>query len=865
MTRQITIRFRRFRGNALLGFSVSLAMIGAAIPASAQRAPLFKSEILPVFQKNCVSCHGPQQKMAGLDLSSFNGMMAGSSSGPVIAPNKPERSLLWKMIENGQMPQGGKLNDADKQLIRTYIEQGRFPTQLAESPEEMLKKDQARIKPEDRQWWSFKRPVKPPVPTVANKNQVSTAIDAFVLAKLEPKGWKMEPEADRVSLIRRAYFDLTGLPPTPDEVKAFVEDKSPKAWEKVVDGLLSSRHYGEQWGRHWLDVAGYSDSRGDAGDSDREVAWKYRDYVIHAMNENKPINKFILEQMAGDQLVNYKPSTRPTPDQIEPLTATGFLRTTADITDNQTIYEVDKYFDAQQKSMETSLTSLLGITVQCARCHDHKFDPILQHDYYKLMSVYQAVYDPENWLAADLNHGPWPSREVLDMDDAARAAWIKDVTSNDAKAVRRLDDLLEATYQRYRAELKAGRDISDPAKRQQIRKDIENDPDLEVDRNAQKDFVTDQELEKKFPELAQWKDEIQAKRYSRRSPSKIPPNYIEAAWDVSKSPSPTYVLARGNYLAPGAEMQPGIPVVLDNPQHPLEFPDPAKHPEWNGTNRRLILAKWMVSPENPLVSRVFVNRVWQWHFGEGIVRSVDDFGTQGAKPTNQELLDYLAVSFQEHNWDLKWLTREIMMSHVYRQGSAEVPQYVAADPSNKLLWRKAPLRLEAETIRDSMLQISGLLNEKMFGPQVQIKRGPDGQWLEDEKKSIDGQNRRALYLAQTRTRWVSFLHVFDCPDMTSDHQTERFRSALPTQSLAMMNNPLVMRTTKAFTEKVLEKAHNDYDQAIGFAFDEAYNRPPKPEELAVAKQSITADKDPKEGLRLFVQAMFGANSFLYSY
>jgi hypothetical protein len=273
----------------------------------------------------------------------------------------------------------------------------------------------------------------------------------------------------------------------------------------------------------------------------------------------------------------------------------------------------------------------------------------------------------------------------------------------------------------------------------------------------------------------------------------------------------------------------------------------------------------MVSPENPLVSRVFVNRVWQWHFGEGIVRSVDDFGTQGAKPTNQELLDYLAVSFQEHNWDLKWLTKQIMMSHVYRQSSAEVPEYITADPSNKLLWRKAPLRLEAETIRDSMLQISGLLNEKMFGPQVQIKRGPDGQWLEDEKKSIDGQNRRALYLAQTRTRWVSFLHVFDCPDMTSDHQTERFRSALPTQSLAMMNNPLVMRTTKAFTEKVLEKAHNDYDQAIGFAFEEAYNRPPKPEELAVAKQSVTADKDPKEGLRLFVQAMFGANSFLYSY
>jgi hypothetical protein len=223
------------------------------------------------------------------------------------------------------------------------------------------------------------------------------------------------------------------------------------------------------------------------------------------------------------------------------------------------------------------------------------------------------------------------------------------------------------------------------------------------------------------------------------------------------------------------------------------------------------------------------------------------------------------VSFEEHNWDLKWLTKQIMMSRVYRQASAEVPEYVTADPSDKLLWRKVPLRLEAETIRDSMLQISGLLNDKMFGPPVDIKRGPDGQWLEDDKKSINGQNRRAVYLAQTRTRWISFLHVFDCPDMTSDHQTERFRSALPTQSLALMNSPLVMRATKAFTEKLLEQSGNNYDAAISLAFNAAYNRPPAAKELAIAKQSIAAEPDQKEGLRLFVQAMFGANNFLYSY
>jgi hypothetical protein len=370
-------------------------------------------------------------------------------------------------------------------------------------------------------------------------------------------------------------------------------------------------------------------------------------------------------------------------------------------------------------------------------------------------------------------------------------------------------------------------------------------------------------MEKRYPELAKWKDEIQLKRYERRNQSKVPPNYIEASWDTSKTPSPTYILARGNYLAPGAEVQPGLPLVLDNPQHPLEFPDAAKHPEWNGTNRRLTLAKWMVSPENPLVPRVFVNRVWGWHFGEGIVRSVNDFGVQGAKPTHPELLDYLTVSFVEHNWDLKWLTKEIMMSQVYRQGSAEVPQYLAADPSDKLLWRKAPLRLEAETIRDSMLKVSRLLNERMFGKQEPIKRGPDGQWLEDNQGT--GATRRSLYLAQTRTRSVAFLHVFDCPDMTSDNQPERFRASLPTQSLALLNNPLVMRTSKAFTQELLEKTKNNYEEAVNLAFDEAYNRPPTSREKEIATKSIAAEPDKQEGLRLFIQAMFGANNFLYSY
>jgi mono/diheme cytochrome c family protein len=828
-----------------------------AIPASAQRAPLFKSEILPVLEKNCVQCHGDQKKMAGLDLSTFAGLMAGGSSGPVIAPGKPERSLLWQMIDSGKMPMAGKLTDADKQLIRTYIEQGRFPSTEAAQQE----REAAKITPEARNWWSFRKPVAAAVPSVRHSGQLKTPIDAFVLAKLEAKGWELQPAADRITLIRRAYLDLTGLPPSPAEAKTFVEDKSADAYEKLIDRLLASPHYGEQWGRHWLDVAGYSDSVGDAYDTERVAAWKYRDYVINAFNKNKPYNRFLVEQFAGDQLVNYDPGKRPAADQIEPLIATGFLRTTADITDNQTIYQVDKYFDALEKSTETSMKAVMGLTVQCARCHDHKFDPLLQRDYYKLTAVFQAAFDPENWLAANLHYGEWPSRVVLDMAPDQRDTWIQAVTSNTSKERRRQELLLAATYDRYRKELKAGKPLT-AEEREAIRKEIAADPDLDVDPNAPKEGVTEAELEKRFPELTEMKARIEAMRY-KGSDSKVEPNYILATWDVSKTPSPTYILQRGNYLSPGAAVEPGIPAVLDDPQQPFKFPDPKQHPEWHGTGRRLVLAEWLTQPENPLTARVFVNRVWQFHFGEGIVRSVDDFGSQGTPPTHPELLDWLAVRFVEHGWDIKWLTKEIMMSAVYRQSSTEDPVKMAADPSDKLLWRKAPVRLEAEVIRDSMLKVSGLLNPEMFGPQLPLKQADDGQWLEDEKKS--NPNRRSMYLSYARTRPEGFLHAFDCPDMTSDSQSQRFRSALPTQSLALLNNALVRRTSLAFTEQVLERSNGNAEEAVALAFDAAYSRKPYPEEMELARKVMSSAADPKEGLRLFLQGLMAANDFLYSF
>ena len=441
------------------------------------------------------------------------------------------------------------------------------------------------------------------------------------------------------------------------------------------------------------------------------------------------------------------------------------------------------------------------------------------------------------------------------MEPEQREQWIKSVTSKDAKAVRRAQFELEALYQRFRAEVKAGKELT-PELRTAVVKEIEGSPDLDPDFNAPRDVITDAELAQRIPELVRKKEQIQAKR--RGSEAKVKPNYIMAAWDVSKTPSPTYVLMRGNYLAPGAAVDPGIPAVLDDPAHPFQFPDPKQNPEWHHTGRRLTLAKWLTGAANPLTARVFVNRVWQFHFGEGIVRSVDDFGSQGTPPTHPELLDWLAVSFVEHGWDIQWLHKQIMLSSVYRQQGGEVADAMTQDPSNKLYWRKAPIRLEAEAIRDSMLKVSGLLETTMFGPQEALKRGADGQFVENSR-------RRSVYLAYTRTRPHGFMHAFDAPDMTADHQSQRFRSALPSQSLALLNNPLTMRVTSAFAEQVLEQSHGNFEDAVIRAVQAAYSRPPTAAEMALAKQTIAEDADPQEGLRLFLQAMLAANDFLYSY
>jgi hypothetical protein len=585
----------------------------------------------------------------------------------------------------------------------------------------------------------------------------------------------------------------------------------------LIDRLLESPHYGERWGRHWLDVAGYSESIGNSTDEIRTLAWRYRDYVIRSFNQDKPYNEFLLEQFAGDQLVNYQPDTKPKPDDIEKLTATGFLRLAPDYADQQPIYQVDKYYDALQATVETSLKAVMGLQFACARCHDHKFDPISQNDYYKLTAVFQPALDPEKWIpATSFSFGTWPSRHILNVEADQREAWIK------------------AVKEEY---VKLGR-----ARRA-----------AKSDKNAVDD-VADADTDKPgkpAPALRE-REEAYAKLDAQR---------IWALWDVSRHPSPTRVLVRGNYLSPGDAVEPGVPAVLDNPQKRFRFP--AAAPEWHHTGRRLALARWLTGPDHPLTSRVIVNRVWQYHFGDGIVRTPDDFGSQGARPTHPELLDWLATSFVEHGWSFKWLHKQIMLSTAYRQSSSEDPAKLAADPSNKLLWRKSPLRLEAEDIRDAILEVAGLLDRTLYGESVPLKKGPDGQFLVDD--TAKGSRRRSVYLQSRKTAPQGFLLAFDAPTMDSGNMPVRFRSALPVQALAMMNNSFVIDSSKAFAARLEREAGSDFDRRVLRAYLLAFSRAPRAAELQVIHPAIEGKQADQAAWRVFCQALFGSSDFLYSY
>jgi hypothetical protein len=680
---------------------------------------------------------------------------------------------------------------------------------------------EATFSPAQRSWWSLQPVTKPAVPSVANRGWVKTPIDSFILARLEAKQLAPNPPADRRTLLRRVTIDLTGLPPTEEEIQQFLRDRSPDAWEKVVDRLLESPRHGERWARHWLDVARYADSDGFKADATRPNIWRYRDYVIQAFNGDKPFDRFVREQIAGDELY---------PGDPDALVAMGFNRHWTDETNAAGL--LTRRQETLDDITNTTGAAYLGLTFGCARCHDHKYDPILHKDYYRLQAFFANT---------SFGDGPLPvkDQEMRRAYDAQKAVWEEKTKDIRAEMNQILEPLRKA---KVMGGIKTFEDdvqeaiLMDASKRNpfqqmmyhtaQPRITFEDEPDRFTLRQLKGDTLKRyEELKKKLAEF----DSVK--------PAPLPRGQFMI--DIGRQAPPVYTLKNGNVQNKGEEVQPGFLSILD-PSDVQATPPPGL----NSTGRRTVLANWLADPKNPLTARVMVNRIWHYHFGRGIVATPGDFGRMGAKPTHPELLDYIATSFVENGWSMKRLHRLILLSNTYQQSSAYQAKAGDADPENKLLWRYNRRRMEAEAVRDSMLATAGLLNLQMGGPGV-FPPLPPGATTELSATAVEGGwktekdptqiNRRSIYIFVRRNLRYPMLQEFDSAN-TFESAHQRTNTVTPTQSLDLLNNDLVVEWSRAFAGRVLADvaASEKLDQAIGRAFRLAYGREITKEEQKMA-------------------------------
>jgi hypothetical protein len=691
---------------------------------------------------------------------------------------------------------------------------------------------------------AFTTVVRPKVPEV--KGKARTEIDRFILAALEAKGLSLNPEADRATLVRRVSFDLTGLPPTIAEIDAFLNDKAPDAYEKMVDRYLASPPYGERWGKFWLDAAGYADSNGYFNaDSDRPLAWKYRDYVIKAFNDDKPYDRFVREQIAGDELVGYAPGADVTPAMVEALVATHFLRNAPDGTGesdgNPDEVRTDR-FTVLEGNVQNVMNCLLGVTVQCARCHDHKFEPLTQAEYYGLQALLFPVYNPERWTK--------PNDRVV-------AVWTK----AELAEAQRKNQLIDRQVKAAKDALTAFGDTL----REQV-----------LDETKQKTGpvkkISDDELAKRFPEFAALRESVQKTVAAREKDRPKPADKIAAFVETDPKPAAHHLLKRGQHNQPGDGVQPGVPAAFSTAKNTFSV---AARPEGRvSTGRRTAFANWVTAPENPLFARVMVNRVWQHHFGTGLVATPDNLGLSGAKPSHPELLDYLAAYLANPDrkvggaWSVKALHRLILTSAVYRQTSARRADLDATDPDNRLLAHFPLRRLDAESVRDAMLSVSGELETRAGGAYVPSKRTPEGAVEIDEK--VPGAHRRSVYLQQRRTQVVTFLQLFDSPAIVGTCG-KRTPSTVPLQSLAMLNSEFARARAKAFAARLARETGNDDVKRLALAYRLACGRVPTKDEAAacdkfLGKQRAAYAKENDADTRAWAdlcQIVLASNAFLY--
>ena len=813
---------------------------GASVSGKSPAAPsegieYFEKHIRPVLVKHCYSCHSSEANSVegGLLLDTRQSLLKGGDSGPAIVPGRPEKSRLLRAISHAdeelQMPPEEKLPAEVVKRFQQWVAMGApDPRDQAAIPRKLPKLDLA----DARDFWSFRPVVDHQPPEIASNSWPRNDVDRFILAALETKGLTPVADADKRTLIRRATYDLIGTPPTPDEIDAFLADESPDAFARVVDRLLASPHYGERWGRHWLDVVRYADTAGDNSDYPIPQMYKYRNWVIDALNSDKPYDEFVREQLAGDLLASDSEEERH-----KKLIATGYLANSR---------RFGSYEDARYQwylTIEDTIDNLgrtfLGLSIHCARCHDHKFDPISNEDYYALYGFFQST------------RYPWPGIELVKYQrDLVPLVPPADVEAAEKNRKAELD-ALKAKIDELESEQKtAAAAVKESEK-------IENEDERKTQRAAAK---------KRADEL---KKAIAAKRNERERVEKQPLP-IEMAYAVAEGDN------KGKQKVGNARLQmKGDPERL-GPEVPRRFPTvlggQAIPADLKGSGRRE-LAQWITDPANPLFARVMVNRIWHYHFGKGIVQTPSDFGLQGRRPTHPELLDYLAARFVESGWSLKAMHRLVMLSRAYQLASDEHQANARIDVANDYLWQFPRQRLDAESIRDSILAVSGILDRSPGGPHP-FPEQPGWNFTQHNPfKAVYDTNRRSVYLMMQRIQRHPFLALFDGAD-TNASTARRFTSTTPLQALYLMNDPFIHEQSRKFAARLLAERSDDAAR-IELAHLRLYARPAEADEQAAAayylkqvrealpSQGITADELTIRSWASLVRAWWMSNEFVY--
>jgi len=805
-----------------------------------------------VLKANCFECHGAL-KRGGLDMRTPQSLAAGSTRGKVIVAHDPDKSLLYRhaTYENEVKmppPPRGRIPESDLETLRQWIEAGGSlegvdeAAGAARDAEELKKFEDRPIKPEEREYWAFKAPVRATLPALTTRGWAGTTlnpIDAFLVATMEKRGLRPSAAADRRTLIRRASHDVTGLPPTPEEVEAFVNDTSPQAWDTVVDRLLASPHYGERWARHWMDLVRYADSAGFEFDNDRTQMYRYRDYLVQAFNTDKPYDLFVKEQLAGDEYA---------PDSTEAMIATGFLRLGPSGGGNRQ--------DALDDLLSTTSLTFMGLTVGCARCHNHKFDPIPQKDYYRLQSVFFSTRDVEYPLvtAADVEAN---RRDAQRVDALARplretkrqleAPYLQQILDRE---IAKLPEYMQLAWKTPADKRTDGQKLNVI----QIEKTITND--------SLRALVTELDIVVLMSADVKARHETvkaQIAEIDKQRPRPFPTAL--AIGERGRVAQPSFFLHRGSQDAPGSQVTPGVLSVVSTTDWTFPEPPPNATSSW----RRRGLAEWLTFKDNPLTARVMVNRMWQHHFGEGIARTPGNFGKMGDAPSHPELIDWLALEFIDRGWSMKAMHRLMLTSRAYQMASIDIPANVTIDPENRMFWRAPRARLEAEIIRDQMMAVSGALNRTLGGPSIFPYIDPD-LFEESSKRTWRGLPdtdpatwRRSIYVFLKRSIRYPMFETFDQPNLVNSAD-RRNRTTIAPQALVLMNNGMVLTQAKIFAERVVKEAGTDVAKQVDRAFRLALARPPDSVER---RRAIEFVQRGKTGLAELCHALFNLNEFVY--